>query len=46
VLDRLAQALLDKETLTALELQALIGSVARESRAAETVGTVRALPSD
>ena len=46
VLDRLAQALLEKETLDAAELERLIGAVPRESRSAETVGTVRALPAD
>jgi len=43
-LDRVAQALLEKETLVREELNALLAGVPRESRAAETVGTVRALP--
>jgi cell division protease FtsH len=43
-LDRLAQALLEKETLVREELMALYADVSPESRAAETVGTVRALP--
>ena len=43
VLDRLAQALLEKETLVGAELAEILGSVQRESRSAETVGTVRAL---
>jgi cell division protease FtsH len=44
VLDRVAQALLEKETLTGPELGVLLDGVQRESRAAETVGTVKALP--
>jgi cell division protease FtsH len=43
VLDRLAQALLEKETLTRPELDELMVGVARESRSAETVGTVQAV---
>jgi ATP-dependent Zn protease len=43
-LDRVAQALLDKETLDRAELEALLADVKPESTAAETVGTVRALP--
>jgi cell division protease FtsH len=43
VLDRVAQMLLQKETLTGPELVALLQSVPRESHAAETVGTVKAL---
>jgi cell division protease FtsH len=43
VLDRVAQVLQEKETLTGAELTGLLESVERESRAAETVGTVRAL---
>ena len=43
-LDRVALALLDKETLVREELDELLASVPRESRAAETVGMVRALP--
>ncbi len=44
-LDAVAQALLEKETLDAAELRRLLGGVPPESRAAETVGTVRLLPS-
>jgi ATP-dependent Zn protease len=44
VLDRVAQTLLQKETLTGAELNQLLGSVQRESHAAETVGTVQLLP--
>jgi cell division protease FtsH len=43
-LDRLAAALLEKETLVREELVTLFGDVHPESRAAETVGTVRVLP--
>jgi cell division protease FtsH len=43
-LDRLATALLEKETLVREELLALLADVHAESRASETVGTVRALP--
>ena len=43
-LDRLAGALLEKETLNKDELDALLSHVEPESRAAETIGTVRALP--
>ncbi len=43
-LDRVAHALLEKETLVREELDELLAGVAPESRAAETVGTVRALP--
>jgi cell division protease FtsH len=43
-LDRVALALLEKETLDRLELQALLADVAAESRSSETIGTVRALP--
>jgi cell division protease FtsH len=43
-LDRLAHALLDKETLGREEIESLLHDVVPESRAAETVGTVRALP--
>jgi cell division protease FtsH len=42
-LDRVAQALLEKETLSAGELGELLTGVEPESRAAETVGTVQAL---
>jgi cell division protease FtsH len=43
-LDRVAQALLEKETLERTELQALLADVAPESRSSETIGTVRVLP--
>jgi cell division protease FtsH len=43
-LDRLAGALLEKETLNKEELDELLAHVEPESRAAETIGTVRALP--
>ena len=43
-LDRVAHALLEKETLSGAELGALLESVSPESRSAETVGTVKALP--
>jgi cell division protease FtsH len=43
-LDRIAHALLEKETLVRDELHALVEDVKPESRASETVGTVRALP--
>jgi cell division protease FtsH len=43
-LDRLAAALLEKETLTRDELLMMLGAIGPESRASETVGTVRALP--
>jgi cell division protease FtsH len=43
-LDRVAEALLEKETLDRAELEALLGDVAPESRSSETIGTVRALP--
>ena len=42
-LDRLAHALLEKETLLREEMLALLDGVDAESRASETVGTVRAL---
>jgi cell division protease FtsH len=45
-LDRVAGALLEKETLTREELVGLFASIEPESRASETVGTVRALPAD
>jgi cell division protease FtsH len=44
VLDRVAQTLLQKETLNGVELQQLLEAVPQESHAAETVGTVKALP--
>ena len=43
-LDRVAAALLDKETLDRAELEALLADVSPESQSSETVGTVRALP--
>ncbi len=43
-LDRLAHALLDKETLNKEELDELLVDIQPESHAAETIGTVRALP--
>jgi cell division protease FtsH len=43
-LDRLSSALLEKETLNKDELDELLAHVEPESRAAETIGTVRALP--
>ncbi|HZT44913.1 MAG TPA: cell division protein FtsH, partial [Gaiellaceae bacterium] len=43
-LDRLANALLEKETLGKEELDRLLAHVEPESRAAETIGTVRVLP--
>jgi cell division protease FtsH len=42
-LDRLATALLEKETLEREELVRMLSDVQPESRASETVGTVRAL---
>ena len=42
-LDRLAHALLERETLNRAELDELLTGVERESNAAETVGTPRAL---
>jgi cell division protease FtsH len=43
-LDRVAEALLRRETLDRQELQAILSDVKAESRSSETVGTVRALP--
>jgi cell division protease FtsH len=43
-LDRVAEALLDKETLDRAELEALLSDVKAESRSSETIGTIRALP--
>ena len=43
LLDRVANALLEKETLSREELLELFGEVEPESRASETVGVVRAL---
>jgi cell division protease FtsH len=45
-LDRVASALLEKETLARDELLELFGDVEPESRASETVGVVRALSAD
>jgi cell division protease FtsH len=42
-LDRVAQALLEKETLVREELEALLGDVEAESRASDIVGTPRAV---
>jgi cell division protease FtsH len=42
-LDRLASTLLEQETLNKQELDAMLAAVEPESRAAETVGTVRAI---
>jgi cell division protease FtsH len=44
VLDRVAQALLQKETLTSSELGEILDSVPSESRSADTVGTVKLVP--
>jgi len=46
LLDRVASALLEKETLSHDELLELFGDVEPESRASETVGLVRALNTD
>jgi cell division protease FtsH len=43
VLDRVAESLQEKETLTGPELRELLGGVPKESRSAETVGTVQAV---
>src|SRR5947207_7710821 len=43
VLDRIAVALLEKETLDKDELAELVGAVEPESRSSETMGTVRAV---
>jgi catechol 2,3-dioxygenase-like lactoylglutathione lyase family enzyme len=43
-LDRVAHALLDKETLVRQELDGLLVDVEADSRSSETVGTVRSLP--
>jgi cell division protease FtsH len=45
-LDRIAAALLEKETLVRDELQALVGDVAAESSASETVGVPRVVATD
>jgi len=44
MLDRLAAALLEKETLDRHELRVLLHGLEPESRASETMGTVRILP--
>ena len=46
LLDRVALALLEKETLSRKELLELFGDVEPESRASEAVGVVRALGAD
>jgi cell division protease FtsH len=46
LLDRVAHALLEKETLTRKELLELFGDVEPESRSAEFVGVVRAIEGD
>ncbi len=46
LLDRVAHALLEGETLTRNELLELFGDVEPESRASEHVGVVRALNAD
>src|SRR4051795_4910062 len=46
VLDRIAKALLEKETLDKDELAELVGDVEPESRSSETMGTVRAVAAD
>jgi ATP-dependent Zn protease len=43
-LDRVAEALLEKETLDRAELHALLSDIKAESHSSETVGTVRVLP--
>ncbi len=43
-LDRVAEALLERETLDRAELAAILSDVKAESRSSETVGIVRALP--
>jgi len=43
-LDRVAEALLEKETLDRSELEALLADIKPESRSSETIGTIRALP--
>jgi cell division protease FtsH len=44
VLDRVAHALLERETLLRDDLEGLFGDVEPESRSGETIGTVRVLP--
>ncbi len=43
-LDRVAGALLDRETLNREDLNALMGDIRPESHSSDTVGTVRVLP--
>jgi cell division protease FtsH len=43
-LDRVAGALLDRETLNRGDLETLLADVEPESRSADQVGTIRALP--
>jgi len=45
-LDRLAQALLDKETLVRAEIETLLADLEPESHASETIGTVRAVAAE
>jgi cell division protease FtsH len=45
-LDRLAAALLEKETLVRDEIESLLSELEPESRASETVGTVRAVAAE
>ncbi|MGB2952895.1 MAG: ATP-dependent zinc metalloprotease FtsH [Gaiellaceae bacterium] len=45
-LDRIAQGLLEKETLDSNELDALLDEIEPESRSSETVGTVRVVSAD
>jgi cell division protease FtsH len=46
VLDRIARALLDKETLDRAELDELLAGVEAESHSSETVGTVRVVAAE
>jgi cell division protease FtsH len=46
VLDRIAKALLEKETLDKDELGKLVAGTEQESRSSETMGTVRAVAAD
>jgi cell division protease FtsH len=46
VLDRIAKALLEKETLDKDELGDLVAGTEQESRSSETMGTVRAVAAD
>jgi cell division protease FtsH len=45
-LDRLAQALLEKETLVREEIEAVLSDLEPESHASETIGTVRAVAAE